>query len=81
LADLRDLGAANQSFEDIAFWASNQYNLRLDGDSRQVMAGQVRRRRVAPRRGSVCDLHPGTASHASGAGDRAARRMKGKGGS
>jgi putative ABC transport system permease protein len=43
LADLRDLEAANQSFDDVAFWASNQYNLRLDGDSQQVMAGQVTR--------------------------------------
>jgi predicted permease len=43
LADLRDLQAANQSFEDIAFWASNQFNLRLDGDSQQVLGGQVTR--------------------------------------
>jgi predicted permease len=43
LADLRDLQAANRSFADIAFWASNQFNLRLDGDSRQVLGGQVTR--------------------------------------
>ena len=43
LADLRDLQAANQSFEDIAFWASNLFNLRLDGDSRQVLGGQITR--------------------------------------
>jgi putative ABC transport system permease protein len=41
LADLRDLKSENRSFEDIAFWASNLYNLRLDGDSRQVRGGQV----------------------------------------
>jgi putative ABC transport system permease protein len=43
LADLRDLQQANQAFEDIAFWASNQFNLRLDGDSRQVLGGQITR--------------------------------------
>src|SRR5205814_687963 len=43
LADLRDLDAANQSFEGMAFWASNLYNLRVDADTRQVMAGQVTR--------------------------------------
>jgi predicted permease len=43
LADLRDLQAAARSFEDIAFWASNQFNLRLDGDSRQVLGGQITR--------------------------------------
>src|SRR5437016_5132142 len=43
LADLRDLQAATRSFEDIAFWASNQFNLRLDGDSRQVLGGQITR--------------------------------------
>jgi putative ABC transport system permease protein len=41
LADLRDLQAQAGSFDDIAFWASNQFNLRLDGDSRQVLGGQV----------------------------------------
>jgi putative ABC transport system permease protein len=41
LADLRDLQAGSRSFEDIAFWASNQFNLRLDADSRQVLGGQV----------------------------------------
>jgi predicted permease len=42
-ADLRDLHAANRSFEDIAFWASNQFTLRLDDDSRQVLGGQITR--------------------------------------
>ncbi len=41
LADLRDLQAGSRAFEDVAFWASNQFNLRLDGDSRQVRAAQV----------------------------------------
>jgi predicted permease len=41
LADLRDLRAASTSFEDMAFWASNQFNLRLDGDAQQVLGGQV----------------------------------------
>jgi putative ABC transport system permease protein len=41
LADLRDLRAGGGSFEDLAFWASNQFNLRLDGDSRQVLGGQI----------------------------------------
>jgi putative ABC transport system permease protein len=43
LADLRDLETSNQSFEGMAFWASNLYNLRRDGDTQQVMAGQVSR--------------------------------------
>ena len=43
LQDLRDLEASNQSFEEIAFWASNMYNLRIGGDSEQVVAGQVTR--------------------------------------
>jgi putative ABC transport system permease protein len=41
LADLRDLQAGSRSFEDMAFWASNQFHLRLDGESRQVLGGQV----------------------------------------
>jgi len=41
LADLRDLKEGSQAFEDMAFWASNQFHLRLDGDSRQVLGGQV----------------------------------------
>ena len=41
LADLRDWQAAGGSFEDVAFWASNQFNLRLEGDSQQVLGGQV----------------------------------------
>jgi predicted permease len=43
LADLRDLKASSQSFEGMAFWASNLYNLRIDSDSHQVRAGQVTR--------------------------------------
>src|SRR5262245_49293433 len=43
LADLRDLQTSSQSYEDIAFWASNMYNLRIDEDSQQVRAGQVTR--------------------------------------
>ena len=43
LADLRDLKASSQSFEGMAFWASNLYNLRTDADSRQVLGGQVTR--------------------------------------
>jgi predicted permease len=43
LADLRDLQEANQSFEEIALWASNQFNLRLDDDSQQVLGGQITR--------------------------------------
>ena len=43
LADLRDIKASTQSFDGMAFWASNMYNLRTDGDSRQVLAGQVTR--------------------------------------
>ena len=41
LADLRDMKTSSQSFEGMAFWASNMYNLRIDADSRQVLAGQV----------------------------------------
>lgn len=43
LADLRDLEAANTSFDGMALWASNLYNLRLDADTVQVRAGQVTR--------------------------------------
>ena len=43
LADLRDLEASNHSFDAMAFWASNMYNLRLGDDSEQVQAGQVTR--------------------------------------
>ena len=43
LADLRDLDAANRSFDGMAFWASNIYNLRVGDDSEQVVAGQVTR--------------------------------------
>jgi putative ABC transport system permease protein len=41
LADLRDLKAGSRSFDDMAFWATNQFHLRLDGDSQQVMGAQV----------------------------------------
>jgi putative ABC transport system permease protein len=41
LADLRDVEAAGRSFEGMAMWASNQYNLRTEGDARQVLGGQV----------------------------------------
>jgi putative ABC transport system permease protein len=41
LADLRDLEAANRSFEGIAFWARNLYNLRSDTVTTQVLGGQV----------------------------------------
>jgi len=43
LADLRDLQASSQSFDGIAFWASNLYNLRVNADVQQVLAGQVSR--------------------------------------
>ena len=43
LPDLRDLEASSESFEGMAFWASNLYNLRTGADSRQVLAGQVTR--------------------------------------
>ena len=41
LPDLRDLEADSGAFESMALWASNQYHLRLDGDSRQVQGAQV----------------------------------------
>jgi hypothetical protein len=41
LADLRDFKAASTSLQDVAFWASNQFNLALNGDSEQVLGGQV----------------------------------------
>ena len=41
LPDLRDLEAATQSFEGMAFWASNLYNLRTDADTSQVLGGMV----------------------------------------
>ncbi len=41
LADLRDFEAASQSFEGIAFWASNLYNLRSDAETSQVLGGLV----------------------------------------
>jgi putative ABC transport system permease protein len=43
LADLRDLDAANRSFDGMAFWATNVYNLRVGDVSEQVVAGQVTR--------------------------------------
>lgn len=41
LADLRDLKSASTSLQDVAFWASNQFNLQVNGDSQQVLGGQV----------------------------------------
>ena len=43
LADLRDFNRSNRSFEGMAFWASNLYNLRTNTDSQQVRAGQITR--------------------------------------
>jgi putative ABC transport system permease protein len=43
LADLRDLNSSSQSYEDMAFWASNMYNLRINEDAQQVRAGQITR--------------------------------------
>src|SRR5919106_36699 len=37
LPDLRDLQQASLSFEDAAIWGTNLYNLRLNGDSQQVL--------------------------------------------
>ena len=39
LADLRDVEAAGRSFEGMAMWASNQYNLRTEGDARRERRG------------------------------------------
>jgi putative ABC transport system permease protein len=41
LADLRDVAASSRSFESIAMWASNQFNLRTDAETGQVLGGQV----------------------------------------
>ncbi len=43
LADLRDFNRATQSYDRMAFWASNLYNLRTSTESEQVRAGQVTR--------------------------------------
>ncbi len=43
LEDLRDLDASNRSFDGMAFWASNMYNLRVGNDAEQLLAGQVTR--------------------------------------
>jgi putative ABC transport system permease protein len=43
LADLRDFNGSNRSYEGMAFWASNLYNLRTNTDSQQVRAGQITR--------------------------------------
>jgi predicted permease len=43
LADLRDLQRSSRSYEGMAFWASNMFNLRVDADVEQVHAGQVTR--------------------------------------
>jgi predicted permease len=41
LPDLRDLQQASRSFEDSAIWATNLYNLRLNGESRQVLGAVI----------------------------------------
>jgi putative ABC transport system permease protein len=41
LPDLRDLQQASLSFEDAAIWGTNLYNLRLNGDSQQVLGAVV----------------------------------------
>ncbi len=43
LPDLRDFEAASQSFEGVAMWASNLYNLRTGDETQQVRGGQVTR--------------------------------------
>jgi len=43
LADLRDFNRSNRSYDAMAFWASNLYNLRTTTDSEQVRAGQITR--------------------------------------
>jgi putative ABC transport system permease protein len=43
LADFHDLSASNRSFDGMAIWASNLYNLRTDADTRQVLGGTVSR--------------------------------------
>jgi putative ABC transport system permease protein len=43
LADVRDLDRSNRSFDGMAAWASNLYNLRIDADTRQVLGGMVTR--------------------------------------
>ena len=41
LPDLRDLQRETRSLEDTAIWATNLYNLRLNGDSQQVLGAVV----------------------------------------
>jgi len=43
LLDIRDLERSNRSFDGMAAWASNLYNLRTDADTRQVLGGVVSR--------------------------------------
>ncbi len=43
LPDVRDLERSNRSFDGMATWASNLFNLRIDADSRQVLGGMVSR--------------------------------------
>jgi predicted permease len=43
LPDLRDLQRSNRSFDGMATWASNMFNLRIEADTRQVMGGMVSR--------------------------------------
>jgi putative ABC transport system permease protein len=43
LPDIRDLERSNRSFDGMATWASNQFNLRIGDDTRQMLGGQVSR--------------------------------------
>ena len=43
LPDYHDLKASVSGFEDMAVWATNRYNLRTNGDSQQVLGGQISR--------------------------------------
>ena len=43
MADFTDLEAASTSFDAVALWASNQYNLRTEADTEQVLGGVVSR--------------------------------------
>jgi predicted permease len=41
LPDFRDVAAESRSFEGVAVWASNLYNLESNGESRQITGGVV----------------------------------------
>jgi putative ABC transport system permease protein len=43
LADIRDAAAESRSFSGVGIWASNLYNLEVQGESRQVKGGVVSR--------------------------------------